>query len=132
MRKSPVYLYVNWTFFILFGAVLMYVLIFFPSSHPVKCIILESTGKPCASCGLSRSLSACMHGEFATAASLNSRGIYVFVFLLSQMSIRAIALFRIYFIHKPLNKNWIVLDIVFSAASTLFCFYPFILSVFTS
>jgi len=132
MRKSPVYQYVNWTFFMLFGAVLMYVLIFYPSSHPVKCIILETTGKPCASCGLSRSLSACMHGEFATAASLNSRGIYVFVFLLSQLSIRAAALFRMYFIDRPLKKIWILSDIIFSAASTLFCFFPFILSVFTS
>ena len=57
-----------------------------------QCKVLQKTGKPCRSCGMTRGVCAFFHGEFARAHQYNPAAVY---FSLFQVCIISIGLRRI-------------------------------------
>jgi hypothetical protein len=106
--------------------ILAYSGIFSPvkNNYPVACIHEILTGQPCASCGLSHSLSLIIRGRPDEAAQWNIYGMRVFIFFVSQLILR-IAFSIIYMNNLLLKRQLIIYDIVGSAIMFVLAFMPF-------
>jgi len=58
------------------------------ANHPIGCIYSKFTGATCPGCGLSRSFSAMIRGDFTKAKEYNSNGPKIFLFFLLQFFFR--------------------------------------------
>jgi len=58
------------------------------ANHPIPCFITIITGHSCPGCGLSRSFSAMIRGQFTEAAEYNSNGPKIFLFFSVQFFLR--------------------------------------------
>lgn len=126
MHSLLAYDAINRTLLGLVIIVFAYSFIFYPDRHPIKCKIYEMTKKPCASCGLSRSLSAMTHGDIEAARNLNKHGIVVFYFFIAQFIIRVTTLLYSHFSRSRIGKWWMILDGMTTIISFLFVFLPFL------
>jgi len=102
------------------------------AQYPVTCIHMEVAGKPCPSCGITRSFTAAMHGNFDAARALNANGFKLFVFTVVQLLLRAVV--SLVLMRSSINiKKTAIADAIVSAGLFLYVYYPFIkyqLSVF--
>jgi hypothetical protein len=55
---------------------------------PQTCQFVLRTGKPCPSCGITRSLVSAAHGDFATARAFHFGGPPIWFMLLAQLALR--------------------------------------------
>jgi len=91
---------INWNV-LLSTLLLLNILIFVPRSFidiiPHFCIFKKLIGIPCPGCGIIRSIYSLKNFKFLESFSLNPVGLFLVVFLLSQIPMRIIALCR---------RNW--------------------------
>jgi hypothetical protein len=59
--------------------------------YPVDCAHVSVYGEDCPTCGLSRSFSEMVRGNFSSASEYNRNGPLLFVFFVSQLFMRTIA-----------------------------------------
>jgi len=59
--------------------------------YPVECAHVSVYGEDCPTCGLSRSFSEMVRGNFSSASEYNRNGPLLFVFFVSQLFLRTIA-----------------------------------------
>jgi hypothetical protein len=65
------------------------------ANHPIGCIYTKLTGVTCPGCGLSRSFSAMIRGDFSQAKEYNSNGPKIFLFFFIQFFIRLLINFSL-------------------------------------
>lgn len=58
------------------------------------CAVLQHTGKPCAGCGLTRSVLALYKGDFALSRSLHPAGTLLLMLVFLQLALRVLYLAR--------------------------------------
>ena len=58
-----------------------------------KCKILEKTGQPCSTCGLTRGIASAAHFDFKRASTYNSFAIPIFLFEVSIIFIGTFLIF---------------------------------------
>jgi hypothetical protein len=63
-----------------------------PAGLPGTCLAAAVLGVPCPFCGMTRSVSRCLHGDLAGAVALHPVGLVVAAVLLAQIPLRAGAL----------------------------------------
>ncbi len=59
--------------------------------YPVECAHISIYGEDCPTCGLSRSFSEMVRGNFSSASEYNRNGPLLFAFFISQLFLRTIA-----------------------------------------
>ena len=59
--------------------------------YPVECAHVSFYGEDCPTCGLSRSFSEMVRGNFSSASEYNRNGPLLFTFFVSQLFMRAVA-----------------------------------------
>jgi hypothetical protein len=106
--------------------ILAYSGIFSPvkNDYPVACVHQLLTGQPCASCGLSHSLSLIIRGKPAEAAQWNIYGMRIFIFFISQLVLRVFFSF-IYMKNIQTRRQLVILDAAGSGIMFLLAFMPF-------
>jgi hypothetical protein len=106
--------------------ILVYSGIFSPikNNYPVACVHEILTGQPCASCGLSHSLSLIIRGNPAEAAEWNIYGMRVFIFFVSQLILR-IFFSYIYLNNVLTRRQLVIIDATASGLMFLLSFLPF-------
>jgi hypothetical protein len=129
LRNEP-YLFINMFFT---GAILLIIAysgIFSPDKNnfPVTCIHELLTGKPCFSCGLSHSFSLIVRGRIDEAYKWNQYGMRVFIFFISQLTMRIVFSF-FYLKYADTRKQLIIADCIGSGLIFLISFWPFIFSI---
>jgi hypothetical protein len=127
------YLIINVAFAGVILLVLAYSGIFSPdkNNYPVICIHEKLTGLPCFSCGLSHSFSLIIRGRFTEAYQWNIYGMRVFLFFVSQLSMRIFFSLN-YIRNKDYAQQIINYDIIGSVIIFLIAFYPFFRQLFLS
>jgi hypothetical protein len=88
LKKS--YIQINFIFAGIIACIMLYSGIFSPenANHPLPCFISLFTGHTCPGCGLSRSFSAMIRGQFTSAAGYNLNGPKIFSFFFIQFFLR--------------------------------------------
>jgi len=87
---------------------------------PSICTFRGLTGWPCPGCGLVRSLTAAVHGEFASSWSFHRLGIITLIYLLLQVIARGIIIgiprIRKFFMNwaRSLDRGLIVIAVLFA------------------
>lgn len=95
------------------------------NNHPIKCPHFELTGKPCPSCGLSRSFSEIVRLEFESAQIYNSNGLKIFTFFIIQLVLRLLT--TLLFVKNTIKqRTLIIIDSFVSIILFLWCFWDFI------
>ncbi|GAA4329351.1 DUF2752 domain-containing protein [Flaviaesturariibacter amylovorans] len=96
---------------------------FFASGNmSVACAYKLATGKECATCGLTRSLTAFLHGRWSEGRAWNEFGLPVFGFFAVQFVARTVMMFAT--THLPESTfKW---DGIASLLLFLLCFAPLI------
>lgn len=89
------------------------------SESLVSCQVLESTGKECKSCGLTRDFISFTHLDFRSP--LNSQSIFVFLWFLFQLIGRAI----LAMISSSITPKLIKYDLYISVFTGILVFLPF-------
>ncbi len=59
---------------------------------PETCLVSRATGRPCAGCGMTRSIVLASAGDWRASLAMHPSGIWLFVYALSQAAFRALAL----------------------------------------
>ncbi len=76
-------------------AALLYLALMDPSAPPGFSLCLVShLGVPCPGCGIGRSISFALHGDFAASWAAHPLGIFALAVLLQRLAISAIRLIR--------------------------------------
>jgi hypothetical protein len=78
---------------------------------PETCLYVLRTGKPCPSCGITRSMISAAHGDFERARAFHRGGIPLVMMLLAQCAM------RILFLWSRLRVP--VLDVIVSIAMAI-------------
>ena len=60
------------------------------SENMVECVYLVNLGEECSTCGITRSFSEMIKGDFYTASLYNRSGPLVFIFFVSQFVLRIV------------------------------------------
>lgn len=77
------------------------------NGYPAGCVHIGFLGEECSTCGLSRSLSEMLRGNFGAASVYNKNGPLLFVFFASQLVLRIIAGLLIFrFEGGKICKSW--------------------------
>jgi hypothetical protein len=128
VSKKP-YIILNIIFIALISSVFLYCLFYNSLEQHINCIHREFLGIECPSCGLTRSFSSLLHGNIESASASNKYGVWIFLFLLIQISLRltfmSCAIFNSAGIKSAIRIDWIASTILF-----MICFSPFIFSTF--
>ncbi|MDT8401445.1 MAG: DUF2752 domain-containing protein [Bacteroidales bacterium] len=99
------------------------------NNYPVKCIHEQITGQACPSCGLSRSFSYIIRGDFASAEMHNEYGMRIFLFFLFHLVMRLSNI--VYLSRKPLQvRKLIILDSSLAIISFILAFRQFFVYYF--
>jgi len=120
--KEP-YIILNVTFMAVILAIFVYSAVYSASAadHPVDCQLKKLTGKPCATCGLSRSFSEIGRGNISAAIVYNRNGILIFCFFAIQFVLRIAT--TIIFIKKSMRtSNLAIFDALVSIVLFVFTF----------
>jgi hypothetical protein len=125
-NKNNAYIIVNFIFVIIIGIVLSYSYFFYPSSHPIGCLVKDYTGKNCSTCGFSRAFSAFSHFEFHIGKVYNHHAFGCYLFFVFQFLFRGMIVFvntlKIY-----ITSKFIVIEIILTILFFLITFLPLIL-----
>lgn len=93
-------------------------------NYPVQCIHEQITGQACPSCGLSRSFSYIIRGDFTSARMHNEYGMRIFLFFLFHLVMRLSNI--VYLLRKPLQiRKLIILDSSLAVISFILAFRQF-------
>ena len=95
------------------------------NDYPVACIHEKITGEQCFSCGLSHSFSLIMRGRIGEAYEWNRYGMRVFLFFISQLTLR-IGFSLYYLKYANTRKQLIIIDSIGSGLIFLITFRPFL------
>jgi hypothetical protein len=129
VRNEP-YLIINIFFAGVILLIIAYSGFFSPekNNYPVTCLYEKITGEPCFSCGLSHSFSFIVRGRFQEAYQWNIYGMRVFLFLISQLTLRVT--FSIYYLKYIDTRNrLIVFDCTGTSLIFMISFWPFLESI---
>jgi hypothetical protein len=119
--KPTLYQKINLGVIILIGIVLGYSYFFYPTEHPINCIIKSYTGKECSSCGISRAFSYFTHCRIAEGVKFNAYALHVFLFFIGQVIWRLMLLL----IKKLTNYSLIIyVDLILTIGTFLPSFGP--------
>lgn len=124
MNKTPAHVIISWAFLILIGIVFCYSYFFYPSAHPIGCIIKQHTGRDCATCGFSRAFSYYSHFQFAEGRTFNPLSWAVFLFLVVQFFMRLIIICHYHFTKKIMPPMALKADVIISISGFLLAFLP--------
>ncbi len=121
------YILLNFAFIVLLFLLLVYFLMAaFYRFYPIKCNYKLLTGYYCPSCGLSRSISAFLRGDFVKAVEMNTSGIKILFFFLVQFFMRIII--SILLKKKCFSRQLILYtDIIISIALFFYCFKKYLM-----
>lgn len=124
MAEPTLYQKINLGVIILIGIVLTYSYFFYPTEHPINCIIKSYTGKECSSCGISRAFSYFTHGQISEGKGYNAYAWFVFLFFITQLIWRLMLLL----INKLATHISIkFVDVLLTALTFLISFGPMLL-----
>jgi Protein of unknown function (DUF2752) len=98
------------------------------ANHPIGCIYTKLTGVTCPGCGLSRSFSAMIGGNFSKAKLYNSNGPKVFLFFFVQFFLRILINLSLRNKDKVPSSFWII-DSIFAILLFSYCFWGLMLWV---
>jgi len=129
VRNEP-YLIINIFFAVLILLIIAYSGIFSPekNNYPVTCLHEKVTGEPCFSCGLSHSFSLIVRGRLQEAYQWNIYGMRVFLFFISQLTLRVT--FSIYYLkYIDTRDRLIIFDCIGTSLIFLISFWPFLESI---
>ena len=126
LRKP--YILINLIFAGIIACIMLYSGIFSAqkNNHPIVCSHMALTGKPCPTCGISRSFSEMVRGRFESARNYNPYGPKIFLFFLVQLFLRlGISLL---ISRKPSAEKYTwPADAIISILLLLYCFGDLIL-----
>lgn len=91
------------------------------NNHPIDCQVYESTGKPCPTCGLSRSFSEIVRFELDKAIIYNKYSLKIFSFFFIELVLRLCFFIILYFNFIRL-RIILITDIIISVVLFLYCF----------
>lgn len=121
MVKPTLYQKINLGVIILIGIVLGYSYFFYPTEHPINCIVKSYTGKECSSCGISRAFSYFVHGQIAEGKAYNAYAWFVFLFFITQLIWRLL----LFLIKKLASHSSIIfVDVLLTTGTFLLSFGP--------
>ena len=117
MKKS--YIRINLILAGIIAGIMLYSGIFSPekANHPIPCFMTILTGHTCPGCGLSRSFSAMIRGEFKSALEYNINGPKIFLFFFIQFFLRIFITLGLSKIPRLYSWIWIT-----DAAISIFLF----------
>jgi hypothetical protein len=93
------------------------------NNYPVSCIHQQQTGKPCPTCGLSRSFSYCVRLQFTEAETYSPFGPRIFSFFLIEFFLRLLfTLLLLKHVIKSITLVWV--DSIVTTALFIYTFYP--------
>ena len=91
------------------------------NEHPIDCVYQKTHNIPCATCGLSKSFSEMLRGNFDKANDYNENGMPLFLFFIVQLIMRVTG--TIVFSKNLINpKILITTDALVSIFLFLYCF----------
>lgn len=91
------------------------------NEHPIDCVYQKTHNIPCTTCGLSKSFSEIMRGDFEKANDYNKNGMPLFSFFIIQLMMRVVG--TIVFSKNLINpKILITTDALASIFLFLYCF----------
>jgi len=107
LKKS--YIRINLILAGIIAGIMLYSGIFSPekADPPIPCFVTVITGHTCPGCGLSRSFSAMIRGEFKEAMIYNINGPKIFLFFFSQFFLRILISLSISKISRLHSWIWI-------------------------
>jgi hypothetical protein len=124
MTKTPAHVIISWVFLILIGIVFGYSYFFYPTEHPVDCMVKAVTGKDCATCGFSRAFSCYAHGQVSDGKNFNALSWAVFLFFVFQFFLRLFIVTRYTITKKPFSSRFTTADVFISISAFLLAFLP--------
>lgn len=127
LNKYTSYQITNFSFLVALFLILAYSSLFGVSDlkYPISCAFKDITGINCPSCGMSRSFSAALNGDFNSAYSYNNKGVLIFVFVVFQFFMRLAGLVLAY--KKRVTPVIIKLDVTLSVIFFAISFFPLLL-----
>lgn len=128
--KEP-YIIINSLLAGVIALIMLYSGLFSPekNNYPVTCIHEKVTGKPCASCGLSHSMSLIIRGRTAEALEWNPNGLRIFAFFTAQFFMRIF--FSFIYSNREGWRKWLVTaDIMLSSLMFVWAFLPFAVYIY--
>jgi hypothetical protein len=122
------YLIINLVFAGVILAIIGYAVLFSAEEHPLPVPSGAELlyNEPVISTGLSRSFSEIVRFHFTRAQAYNPYGIRLFSFFAVQLILRMVASLVVIKSHMRYKRLTIIVDIVFSVALFLVCFWPVI------
>ena len=104
-------------------SIMIYSGIFSPqkNNHPVTCNYRQLFGKPCPTCGISRSFSAMVRGNFKQAKELNPNGPGIFFFFAIQGILRL--LFLSLSVSFPTREKMLIITDIFLSLGLFIYFF---------
>ena len=94
--------------------------------NSVKCVYKATTGKPCPTCGLTRSFYYILKGDLETSQMFFEKGVFIFSFFILHLFLRIIGIV-LSLKQYQITKKFIIFDIVISILS--FFYYMFVIYV---
>lgn len=125
MAKPTLYQKINLGVIVIIGIVLSYSYFFYPTKHPINCVIKSYTGKECSSCGISRAFSYFVHGKITEGKVYNTYAWFVFLFFITQLIWRLM----LFLIKKLASHSSIIfVDLLLTTGTFLLSFGPMLLA----
>jgi hypothetical protein len=98
------------------------------ANHPLPCFITAITGHTCPGCGLSRSFSAMIRGNFSKAKNYNANGPIIFMFFFIQFFFRLLINLSLRKKSRVPSYLWIT-DSAIAILLFIYCFSGLILGM---
>ncbi len=127
-QNANAYRIVNLLLALVVLGVFVYSLLYTPGKHPIPSVFTDITGVETPSKGLSAAFSEVVRGNLSEANSYNAYVLQVFSFFVLQLLLRI----SLIFVSEKTNRLKMVvwLDVTFSLALFLYCFWPFVQFIF--
>ena len=116
---------------LIFAGIILFIMVYSgifsaENEHPIDCVYQKTHNIPCATCGLSKSFSEMLRGNFDKANDYNENGMPLFSFFIIQLMMRVLG--TIIFSKNLINtKVLITTDALVSILLFLYCFRNLIL-----
>jgi Protein of unknown function (DUF2752) len=129
--STRAYAYLNYIVAGMILVIFLYAAIYHSDSNyqPIKCVHEELLGKRCPTCGLIDGFSAIIKGRFNDAQIVQPNSIKVFLFLMVQLLMRAVALILLRKTRIPL-KTILRTDVILSLLFFILAFKNMIPQIF--
>jgi len=127
-QNANAYRIVNLLLALVVLGVFAYSLMYAPGKHPIPSIFTDITGVETPSTGLSAAFSELVRGNLNLAKINNAYVLQIFSFFVLQLLLRV----SLIFVSAKTNRLKMVvwLDVTFSLALFIYCFWPFVQFIF--